>query len=142
MSKALWIRSLLPLLVFICSYQISVTASANPETLVLDASAHSSRSIEGTDCSSETDKERPSQDRDNSPEPVRDIDESEGGLDDLKPANSLSNDQGTLHFSVAAPTHEPCAPRPSFRSFSFPLTALPVSASTSVSVLPQPWYNI
>jgi hypothetical protein len=50
--------------------------------------------------SSENEDKQPSHDRDTSPEPANDIDESEGGPGDLMAANSLRTGQSTSGFSV------------------------------------------
>lgn len=122
------IRSLLPSLLLICSYQMSAATLAQTATIVTDGSAYSSVAasgstptksreyaksacsrmlsefgVDGTAClSSENGKKQPSQDRDNSPDPASDLDESESGPGDLKPANSSRQDQGTSRFSATS----------------------------------------
>jgi len=106
MSKAEFpIRLVLPLLLLICSCQMSSSAVAQMTTTVPDCGAYSSIaascSIDGAGfISSENEKKQPSQDRDNSPEPANDIDESESGPGDLMAANSLRTDQSTSHFPL------------------------------------------
>jgi hypothetical protein len=106
MSKAEFrIGSLLPLLLVICSWQISATAIAQTATIAPDGSAYSSgaaiSSADKTDCTAaEKEKNQPSRDSNNSPEPARDIDESEGGPAGLEADSSSRNDQDTSPFSV------------------------------------------
>jgi hypothetical protein len=99
------IGSLLPLLLVICSWQISATAIAQTATIAPDGSTYSSvaaiSSADKTDCpSSEEEKNQSSRDSNNSPESARDIDESDGGSDDLSADPSSRNDQDTSPFSV------------------------------------------
>ena len=106
MSKAEFrIGSLLPLLLVICSWQISATAIAQTGTIAPDGSAYSSvaaiSSADSTDCtSSEEEKKQPSRDSSNSTEPATDIDESESGPPGMEADSSSRNDQDTSPFSV------------------------------------------
>ena len=95
---------LLPLALLLASWQFSVSATPTKSRDYAKAIPLANSfgvGVDGIDCiTSENQEKQPSRDSNNSPEPARDIDESESGPVGLEADSSSRNDQDTSPFSV------------------------------------------
>lgn len=96
-KTSLRIKSLLPLALLVASCQFC--ASALGQTVIISPDVVFSRSVDGASLFPQKEEGQPSQDSAPS-DSTSDIDDSDGGLDDLSADLSTRDDQDTPHFSV------------------------------------------
>ena len=97
------IRVFLPLVALAFSF-LQVPSVAKAETALTSPGIDTNISVEGIDCrASKKEKKQPAQDNDNSPDSTTDLNDDDGGLDEVSAGTSARNDQDTPHFSVTDP---------------------------------------
>ena len=97
------IRVFLPLVALAFSF-LQVPSVAKAETALTSPGIDTNISVEGIDCrASKKEKKQPAQDNDNSPDSTTDLNDDDGGLDEVSAGTSARNDQDTSHLSVTDP---------------------------------------